>query len=451
MKRHSIICRLGSADRAKIDVAVQDSTITTLNFLHDDGALKFGLSNALDALAHIGAAPREAAVEVAILGALVFCADTRISRDKHSQDGWTREIDLYMPVCDIKSWKKASGSLIKALNFLTGDKWRLFVRPRTKGSSKLVEPVQTQFHGLTCASLFSGGLDSFIGAIDLLKSGARPLLVSHHADSVTAKHQRICLQRLAEKFGETWKSVDAYVSFKTATVENGGEESTQRSRSFLFFALGVLSASAIGKRTTLYVPENGLIALNVPLDPLRLGALSTRTTHPFFMKRFEDGIHSLGIEVDLENPYRHSTKGEMARACKDRAFLKARLKDTMSCSSPTKGRWKKEASGHCGYCVPCIIRRASVTAAFDKDETFYALKDLASASNHSDKAIGANIRSFLLSIRRLSANPAAAKVLIHSSGPLTEFRAEWDAYAKMYTRGIAEVAALFNLGEQPKA
>jgi hypothetical protein len=31
----------------------------------------------------------------------------------------------------------------------------------------------------------------------------------------------------------------------------------------------------------LHVPENGLIVINVPLDPLRLGAFSTRTTHPF--------------------------------------------------------------------------------------------------------------------------------------------------------------------------
>ena len=32
------------------------------------------------------------------------------------------------------------------------------------------------------------------------------------------------------------------------------------------------------------VPENGLIALNVPLDPLRLGSNSIRTTHPYHGK-----------------------------------------------------------------------------------------------------------------------------------------------------------------------
>lgn len=54
---------------------------------------------------------------------------------------------------------------------------------------------------------------------------------------------------------------------------------------------------------TLRVPENGLIALNVPLDPLRLGALSTRTTHPFYMARWNDLLSALGIPGRLENPY----------------------------------------------------------------------------------------------------------------------------------------------------
>lgn len=36
----------------------------------------------------------------------------------------------------------------------------------------------------------------------------------------------------------------------------------------------------------LLVPENGLIALNVPLDETRVGSFSTRTTHPlsFFVE-----------------------------------------------------------------------------------------------------------------------------------------------------------------------
>ena len=49
-----------------------------------------------------------------------------------------------------------------------------------------------------------------------------------------------------------------------------GKESTTRGRSFLFFALAALAASGLGGQPVIYVPENGLISLNVPLDPLRV-------------------------------------------------------------------------------------------------------------------------------------------------------------------------------------
>jgi hypothetical protein len=267
--------------------------------------------------------------------------------------------------------------------------------------------------------------------------------VSHYADGITSQHQKICQQRLEKKFGTaSWKLVRACVRFDTDAVPRGGAENTQRSRSFLFFALGVLGASSLGKPTKLEVPENGLIALNPPLDALRIGALSTRTTHPFFMRRFEDLVAALGINVTLVNRYRHMTKGQMIRKCLDKVFLKAHMKDTMSCSSPTKGRWKKKKPGHCGYCVPCLIRRAAIMAGIGSDDTPYAISDLSAELLDSRTATGTNIRSFLLAARRLKATPVLAKVAIHASGPLREFPDEWEAYARMYADGIGEVAAL---------
>jgi len=49
--------------------------------------------------------------------------------------------------------------------------------------------------------------------------------------------------------------------------------------------------------------SNGLIAVNVPLDPLRLGALRTRTTHPFYIARWNDALTALSIEGRIENHY----------------------------------------------------------------------------------------------------------------------------------------------------
>ena len=100
-----------------------------------------------------------------------------------------------------------------------------------------------------------------------------------------------------------------------------------------------MAADAIGGDLIIHVPENGLISLNVPLDPTRLGALSTRTTHPFYMARFCDLLAGLGLPIRLENAYRFQTKGMMVTQCADDVLLKKEARHTMSCSSPAKARW----------------------------------------------------------------------------------------------------------------
>src|SRR3546814_3394475 len=74
------------------------------------------------------------------------------------------------------------------LRFLSGDRWRVFFRDRTKRTRTLaVAPKRLAIDGLTKVSLLSGGLDSLIGAVDLLSGGERSLFVSHYWDSETAK------------------------------------------------------------------------------------------------------------------------------------------------------------------------------------------------------------------------------------------------------------------------
>ena len=53
--------------------------------------------------------------------------------------------------------------------------------------------------GLDCVSLFSGGLDSAIGAIDLLAAGRAPLLVSHAYKGISLVKIRL-LKKLSGQF-----------------------------------------------------------------------------------------------------------------------------------------------------------------------------------------------------------------------------------------------------------
>ena len=216
-----------------------------------------------------------------------------------------------------------------------------------------------------------------------------------------------------------------------------------RGRSFLFFALAALAASAVGGDVTIHVPENGLISLNVPLDPLRIGALSTRTTHPYYLARFNDLLVAIGISARLENRYRHQTKGQMVQGCAERDLLAREAKNTMSCSSPNKYRFSRDENRrkpqHCGHCVPCLIRRASLIRGIGQDDTPYAVSDLDSRVLDTQKAEGEHIRSFLYALARLAKKPSRARLEIHRPGPLVDHPNDLAEYEKVYVEGMQEV------------
>ena len=69
-----------------------------------------------------------------------------------------------------------------------------------------------------------------------------------------------------------------------------------------------------------------------------LGALSTRTTHPFYIARWNDALTILGVNVRVENQYWDKTKGEMVSGCANGALLRSLTPSSLSCSSPVKGR-----------------------------------------------------------------------------------------------------------------
>ena len=224
-------------------------------------------------------------------------------------------------------------------------------------------------------------------------------------------------------------------------------ENSTRGRSFLFFALGVLAGTGLGTDFVLRVPENGLIALNVPLDPLRLGSNSTRTTHPYYIARWNDLLGHLGISGRIENPYWAKTKGEMASACANPALLKALASHALSCAHAANARHlgiKGRGIEQCGYCLPCLIRRAALDAAWGRgnDTTPYTLPDLRAHPLGTRESNGQQVRSFQFAIERLRAAPHLAKLLIHKPGSLADEALRLDQLAAVYQRGLAEVAQL---------
>lgn len=447
MRRFSLIGRLGPDDMTSVKPVQTDSAVYEIDFLDSDRRMGFGIGQALDQVASLGLRSSERAIDLVLLAALVTAGDTRVSRQINAQDGWTREVDLYVPVSAPKVWNDERPSIEALLRFLTGDRWRVFFHARSDRTMALaIQPKRVTIDGLTEVSLLSGGLDSLIGAIDLLAKGRRPLFVSHYWDAETAKAQTNVLSALEKHFhGNEIKSVRVRLGFDRHHLDTGEREATQRSRSFLFYALAALAASAFDRRMAVDIPENGLIALNVPLDPLRLGALSTRTAHPHVIAGMTRLVDALGLSVSFSNPYRHMTKGEMVSGCADGAFLREVVGDSMSCSSPAKARYRKLSPRHCGYCVPCLIRRASLKAGLGvTDPTLYTIENLRAKTLATDRVEGEHVRSFQLMVKRIEATAGLAKILVHKPGPLVDTPDEISAYADVFRRGVLEVGELLH-------
>lgn len=447
MRRHLIIGRLGSEDRTRVPRA-DDEVVTRLDLVIGETTLGHGIGRALGDLARLGVFPTEVGVDLLVLAAHVHAADTRISRGSESQDGWTREIRLVVPVEDPSRWTAAAPVFMRLLRFLTGDHWELGFRSRPQRFARIAPTrrptlLDPPFDDL---ALFSGGLDSLIGAIDSLEAGRTPLFISHAGEGATSDAQSTLFEEMKAQYpGRSFNRLRLWMAFPDGLVAGSAGENTTRGRSFLFFSAGVFAGSGLDQEFTLKCPENGLIAINVPLDPVRLGALSTRTTHPFYIARWNEALTALGLKGRIENPYWDRTKGEMVAGCANGALLRRTAPTSLSCASPSKGRWQGLGVQHCGYCLPCLIRRGSLVAGLapDPDPTIYTVDDLTTRPLNTRESEGVQIRSFQLAINRLRARPALASLLIHKPGPLSdESPARQAALADVYRRGMEELGTI---------
>lgn len=456
MRQHVIIGRYGPDDRDPLALNYNENETrldlvasTRLGLVPNERALDHGIGKALSDLVQLGVYPSEMGLDMLVFAAHVHAADTRISRSAESQDGWTRELRLVVPVADPRRWTLAGPVFKKMLDFLTGDRWSLTFRARPDRFATLVPATPPRLIGprFDNLALFSGGLDSLVSAIDSIESGHTPLFISHAGDNATSNAQTRIFDTLKRQYqNRSFNRLRLWMAFSKKTIPASAGENTTRGRSFLFFALGVFAGTGLETPFVLNVPENGLIAINVPLDPLRLGALSTRTTHPYYISRWNDILTILGINGRIINPYWDKTKGEMVQSCANLAVLQGLTRESLSCAAPSKVRWLGVglSTQHCGYCLPCLIRQAALRfgLAPNSDPTGYTV-DITSQTLNSRRSQGRQIRSFQLAIARLRARPALASVLIHKPGPLVDVSFEDQMIlAGVYRRGLEEVASL---------
>ncbi|PWW43428.1 MULTISPECIES: Qat anti-phage system QueC-like protein QatC [Paenibacillus] len=424
----NIICKMNHEDKFVIESTytqynINQSEIFTYTFWSRDSVKK--LLNLPNFFSSVG-------LDILYISLFVFGADRIAPRNK-AYDAWTREINLYIPVLELEKWNKSKNLLESMLNYLSGDIWKIEFRKRelTKNEIK-IQGIFSENRNRTIINvnrmcMFSGGLDSFIGAIDTLEiQESNVLFVSHYGGGKGVKEYQDALRgKLLKEY-----NLDENQFFSFHAAARNGLEDTTRTRSFMFFCHAIALGTCCNENIELLIPENGLISLNIPLTNSRLGSSSTRTTHPFYLEMFQKLVEKLEININLNNPYQFKTKGEMILSCKNFEFLMNNIGDTMSCSHPDQGRMLGETHArHCGSCFPCVIRRASVLRSGYTDNTDY--RDINFSSGDTAQE---NHKSYTIGIEKFDEKYAFLN--IQRSGPL---KSNINDYTELYIRGMREL------------
>lgn len=418
---NKIICKLCRDDKfvidgKYIDLNIDDDKVFTYNFWEKIPKIPNFISN-------VG-------LDIFYLSLFVYGIDRSISREE-ADDCWSRNFKLYVPVLELEKWEANKELFQNMLNFLSGDFWEVEFRSRIltenekKCKNKIPLSNNNKIYDTVC--MFSGGLDSFIGAIDILEADkVSTLFVSHYGGGKgTREYQDLLRQELTKQYNV----IDADFCGFYAAAKNGIEDTT-RTRSFMFFAHAIALATSMGQTTNLIIPENGLISLNIPLTSSRLGTSSTRTTHPYYLGLLQKLLLNMKCDIKIVNPYQFLTKGEMIEKCRNSVFLITNLHNTMSCSHPDLGRMQGETEAcHCGYCLPCVIRKAAIKRALVIDNSNY----------RDDKFLlggisKINFNSYLLGIAKFQEKYAF--LTIQKSGPI---RSNIIQYTDLYIRGMNEL------------
>jgi hypothetical protein len=408
-------------------------------------------------------------VDLIEIAAYVYSADQAATRGGDGVQNvgkfWRRHFHFFIPVREPTLWMRSDvyEALTTALGFLSEDTYDFTFSP-------LVDPIPMERYlegtierwDVDEVMLFSGGLDSLGGAVQQsLVNGRRVALVSHRSTPKMDTPQRRLASDLSSRCKE---NVPLHVPVWVNKDRALGVEDTQRTRSFLFAALGMVVARMFGLKNVSYY-ENGVTSLNLPISEQLVGAKASRTTHPQALRglaRFFGAL--LQDDFGVENPFIWNTKADIvnligAAGCED---LIAR---TVSCIH-TIARTTEHT--HCGLCSQCVGRRfATLASDFgDADPRERYKVDLLTGGRQDKRDV--TLLDSVIRTARAMANMTdrefftrfgeASRVINHLSGTAHEVGTRiWDLHSRyaseitrVLARGLREHADDFHAGRLPE-
>ena len=304
------------------------------------------------------------------MAAYIHAADRLTQRGKTDAvefHSWSRRFHMRIRVRDLEFWGRAEvqASLNRALAFMTGHESFSFSFEggHDTGPTSLFDraDVDGPFLGQRPAvMLFSGGLDSLCGAVRTLANTEQPvILVSHQSQPVIKRVQRALVTALDSRFPQRVH----HFTFESTLRGLRAIEETQRSRTFLYTAIGFAICEAIGSET-LTVHENGVTSLNLPRREDMANARASRTTHP---RAIGNMAHLLSLiaerQFTIATPFLWKTKRDVVSMLVS-AEAENLITSTVSC---TRTFQRLPEGTHCGECLQCLDRRLAIYAAEQED------------------------------------------------------------------------------------
>ena len=316
------------------------------------------------------------ALDLLEIASFVYGLDSAVSRgglrDRSLGADWYRSFYVTVPVRDLGHWRRqdVSEALAETLFQLSNDHFVFNFEPQDD------ERVESGWFALSKDDgwqadrvlMFSGGLDSYAGALaEIVEQENKVALVSHQSSTKLSRVQTDLVKDLRSRYG-----ADACRHFplRVQLAKGAEAESTHRTRSFLFAAIGQATALAFGTDRVSF-HENGIVSLNLPPINAVVGTKATRTTHPQVLRLYSDLMSLVfGGQRRVDNPFFWRTKTEVLETIA-RLGAADQIAVTSSCAD-THNRTIQHP--HCGRCSQCIDRRFAVLAAglerYDPSEAY---------------------------------------------------------------------------------
>ncbi|MCI0738754.1 MAG: 7-cyano-7-deazaguanine synthase [Gemmataceae bacterium] len=364
-------------------------------------------------------------VDLLRIGSSIYVVDRLVKRrQKEGMKKPSRIIGVKLGVLDAKFWNSTEvrAAIQESVDFVSGDFWNFEFVADNSEFSRAGRLLCNPYEGLSpLVCLYSGGLDSAAGlAVRMVENPGRPVL------PITVWHQprqpsliREQLELLRGRFNTPVDSMIVKVAIKwTSKLDRAQEELSQRCRSFLFASLGAIAA-IMHRQSVVEMFESGIGAINLPLMAGMVGAKTTKSAHPKFL-RLMSRLASLVAQNDVEFylPFLSKTKGEVVRSLRDNGL------DQLANLSASCVHYPQRHCRHkqCGVCPACIFRRqAMVSAGIDETEDVYEYDFLGSpqAANDIPAKRLQFLKAFLMQVAwlkdadtRMQLPPAFARHLI---------------------------------------